>query len=226
MVFTMKRCNECNIEIIEDISVCPLCQHGLENISVESKRRMYPLVEFDNQKFMLLIRIFIFISIILAGGLFTINIATYNGVWWSLICGGVIAYFWITVRYSIQNNTNYAAKILVQTIGGMGLCLLSDIVTGYQGWSINYVIPAIILVAYLAIVILMIVNFMNWQSYILFQIALVVFSMILMGLYLLHIITNPILSYVTAGITLIIFIGTIVFGDKKAKTELIRRFHI
>jgi predicted neutral ceramidase superfamily lipid hydrolase len=108
----------------------------------------------------------------------------------------------------------------------MGLCLLIDIVNGYQGWSINYVIPAIILVAYLAIMILMIVNFMNWQSYILFQFTLVIFSMILMGLYLLHIITKPILSYVTVGITLVIFIGTIVFGDKKAKTELIRRFHI
>jgi len=222
----MKRCNKCNIELVEDISVCPLCQHGLETISQEKKRKMYPKIEFDNQKFILLIRIFIFISIILALGLITINIATYSDGWWSFICVGAIVYFWITVRYSIQYNTNYAAKILVQTIGGMGLCLLIDIVNGYQGWSINYVIPAIILVAYLAIMILMIVNFMNWQSYILFQFTLVIFSMILMGLYLLHIITKPILSYVTVGITLVIFIGTIVFGDKKAKTELIRRFHI
>lgn len=222
----MKRCNKCNIEIIEDVSVCPLCQHGLEQIDSETKRMMYPRIEFNKQKFILLIRIFIFISIILAAGLITINIATYNGGWWSLICVGAIIYFWVTVRYSIQNNTNRAAKILVQTIGGMGLCLLIDIVTGYSGWSINYVIPAIILVAYVAIVILMIVNFMNWQSYILFQLTLVIFSMILMGLHFLNIITKPVLSFVTVGITLVIFVGTIVFGDKKAKTELIRRFHI
>jgi hypothetical protein len=222
----MKRCNNCKVEIVEDISICPLCQHGLENMSQENKREMYPRIEFDNYKFILLIRLFIFISIILACGLITINIATYSGAWWSLICVGAIVYFWITVRYSIQNNTNYAAKILVQTIAGMGLGLLIDIVIGYQGWSINYLIPAIILVAYFAIVILMIVNFMNWQSYILFQITLVVFSIILMGLYLLKIITKPLLSFVTVGITLVIFIGTIVFGDKEAKTELIRRFHI
>lgn len=222
----MKKCKKCNVEIAENISVCPLCQHGLENVSQEIKREMYPKIEFDNRKFKLLIRLFIFISIILAVGLITINIATFSGDWWSLICVGAITYFWITVRYSIQNNTNYAAKILVQTVGGMALCLLIDVVNGYQGWSINYVIPAIILVAYLAIMILMMVNFMNWQSYLLFQITLVIFSMILMGLNFLNIITKPILSYVTAGITLVIFIGTIVFGDKKAKTELIRRFHI
>lgn len=222
----MKRCNNCKIEIVEDISVCPLCQHGLEHISQENEPEMYPRIEFDNHKFILLTRLVIFISIILAFALITINVATYSGVWWSLICVGAIVYFWITVRYSIQNNTNYAAKILVQTIAGMGLCLLIDIVCGYQGWSINYVIPAIILGAYLAIVILMIVNFMNWQSYILFQITLVIFSIILMALYLLDIITKPMLSFVTVGITLVIFIGTIVFGDKKAKTELIRRFHI
>jgi hypothetical protein len=222
----MKKCNNCNVEIIEDISVCPLCQHGLENISETKHRDMYPKVEFDNHKFVLLIRLFIFLSIILVLGLVTINAVTYNGIWWSWICVGVIAYFWMTVRYSIQNNTNYAAKILVQTIGGMALCLLIDMVIGYEGWSINYVIPAIILVAYSAIVVLMIVNFMNWQSYILFQITLVVFSLILMGLNFLNIVTEPILSYVTAGISLFILIGTIVFGDKKAKTELIRRFHI
>lgn len=226
MVFTMKRCNKCDVEIIEDISVCPLCRHGLETISDTKHRKMYPQIEFNNQKFVLLLRIFNFVSIILVFGLVTINAATYNGLWWSLICVGAIAYFWITVSYSIQNNTNYAAKILVQTIGGMGLSLLIDLVMGYQGWSINYVIPAIILVAYFAILILMIVNFMNWQSYILFQFALVIFSIILMGLHFLNIITRPILSYATAAITLIIFIGTIVFGDKKAKTELIRRFHI
>jgi hypothetical protein len=222
----MKRCNNCNIEIVEEISVCPLCQHGLETVSLEKKRGMYPRIEFDNHKFIILLRLFIFISILLGVGLIIINVAIYRGEWWSAICVGAIAYFWITVRYSIQNNTNYAAKILVQTIAGMGLGLLIDIVNGYQGWSINYVIPAVILVAYLAIVILMIVNFMNWQSYILFQITLVIFSIILMGLHLLNIITKPILSYVTLGITLVIFIGTIVFGDKKAKTELIRRFHI
>ncbi len=226
MVFTMKRCNDCNIGIVEEISVCPLCQHGLENVSSEKKRKMYPEIEFDKHKFIMILRLFIFMSIIVAVGLITINIAIYSGEWWSAICVGAIAYFWITIRYSIQNNTNYAAKILVQTIGGMGLCLLIDIVNGYQGWSINYVIPAIILVAYLAIVILMIVNFMNWQSYLLFQITLVIFSIILMGLYLLNIITKPILSYVTLGITLVILVGTIIFGDKKAKTELIRRFHI
>ncbi|WP_143452740.1 DUF6320 domain-containing protein [Konateibacter massiliensis] len=222
----MKRCNECKVEIIEDTSVCPLCQHGLETISEEKQRKIYPAVEFDNQKFKLLIRIFVFISIILGAGLLTVNIVTYHGVWWSLICHGAIIYFWITVRYSIQNNTNYAAKILVQTIGGMALCFLIDMVVGYQGWSINYAIPTIILAAYLGIVMLMIVNFMSWQSYILFQITLVIFSMILLGLNFLNIITHPVLSYVTAGITLVIFIGTIVFGDKKAKTELIRRFHI
>jgi hypothetical protein len=222
----MKRCNKCNIEIVEDVGVCPLCQHGLEQVTADSKIPMYPKIEFDKQKFILLIRVFMFISIILAAGLIVINIATYNGLWWSLICVGAIVYFWITVRYSIQNNTNRAAKILVQTIAGMGLCLLIDIVTGYHGWSINYVIPAIILVAYFAIVVLMIVNFMSWQSYLLFQITLVLFSVILVGLYFLNIITEPVVSFVTVGITLVIFVGTIVFGDKKAKTELIRRFHI
>lgn len=222
----MKKCNKCNVLINENIKICPLCQGGLEEVSNEIKPPMYPKVEFDVQKFKLLIKVCLFISIVLTVGLITINIATYDGTWWALICVGAVTYFWILVRYSIQNNANYASKILVQTISAMGLCLLIDWVIGYSGWSVNYAIPSMVLIAYGAIIILMIVNFMNWQSYLLFQITLVVFSFILLVLHFMHIVTHPIATYVTLGITLITFIGTIVFGDKKAKTELIRRFHI
>lgn len=222
----MMKCNTCGVYIKGDAMVCPLCQHGLEEVRKEKSEPVYPEVTFDVHKYQVILRVFLFISIVLEGVLIWINVATYSGVWWALICGAAISYFWLTIKFCIQNNTNYAAKILVQTIAAMLFTVFVDRVVGYSGWSVNYALPSIVLVAYLAVLILMVVNFMNWQSFILYQIVLMIISVVLLILYLFRVITQPILTYVAALTTGIIFLATIVFGDKKAKNELKRRFHL
>lgn len=225
MVFIMKQCEKCKIEILDNTAICPLCKSGLKEVN-DKYTPMYPEIESNKQKFAFIFRLCIFFEILLEILLVIININTYNGLWWSLICAGVICYGWLTVHYLIQKNINYGAKILVQSIGAMAFVLLVDWVLGYSGWSVNYVIPCIVLAAYAAIIALMVVNFMNWQSYILFQIELIILGVILVLLHFFDIVTKPTMSYVTLGISVVIFIGTIVFGDKKAKTELKRRFHV
>ncbi len=136
-----------------------------------------------------------------------------------------IIYFGVTVTYSIMNNANLASKILVQTIGAGILVVVIDNVTGYIGWSVNYAVPAMILFANLAIVLLMIVNPMNWQSYFMYQIAITIFSFIPLILFWVKLIDRPFLAILTSGISILILIGTIVFGDRSVKNELIRRFN-
>ncbi|GAA0766997.1 hypothetical protein GCM10008908_05490 [Clostridium subterminale] len=193
-------------------------------MNVESTR-MYPNVEYDIGKYKKIKRIFLFILTVVSVVLGFINYITYSGVIWSLIAVVGIIYFAVTVTYSIMNNANLASKILVQTIGAGILVIVIDNVTGYIGWSVNYAIPAMILFANLAIVLLMIVNPMNWQSYFMYQIAITIFSFIPLILFWVKLIDRPFLAILTSGISILILIGTIVFGDRSVKNELIRRFN-
>lgn len=59
---------------------------------------------------------------------------------------------------------------MIETLGMQALLLVTDHVLGYQGWSVNYAIPSTILFADIAIVFLILVNRMNWQSYFMYQI--------------------------------------------------------
>ncbi|WP_343210544.1 DUF6320 domain-containing protein [Anaerolentibacter hominis] len=222
----MKRCNHCHVLILDNTNVCPLCRNALEGMEGKEGYRSYPVIQENPHQYPFVIRIFLFLSIVQACVLVGVNYLTYSAVWWSLIPVGATLYFWITLYYSIQNNTNSAAKILVQTLCAQLLALLIDFSLGYTGWSVNYAIPSIFIVANLAMLVLMIVNFMNWQSYILFQIEYVVFSLIPIVLHLVGIITKPLLSFIGAGMSVLILLGTIVFGDRKAKEELKRRFHV
>ncbi len=222
----MKRCRRCQVNILDETHTCPLCRRVLEYDEMnEESTRMYPNVEFDIGKYNKIKRIFLFILTVVSVVLGFINYITYSGVIWSLIAVVGIIYFGVTVNYSIMNNANLASKILVQTIGAGILVVVVDNVTGYIGWSVNYAVPAMILFANLAIVLLMIVNPMNWQSYFMYQIAITIFSFIPLILFWVKLIDRPFLAILTSGISILILIGTIVFGDRSVKNELIRRFN-
>ncbi len=222
----MKRCRRCQVNILDETHTCPLCRRVLEYDEMnEESTRMYPNVEFDIGKYNKIKRIFLFILTVVSVVLGFINYITYSGVIWSLIAVVGIIYFGVTVTYSIMNNANLASKILVQTIGAGILVVVIDNVTGYIGWSVNYAVPAMILFANLSIVLLMIVNPMNWQSYFMYQIAITIFSFIPLILFWVKLIDRPFLAILTSGISILILIGTIVFGDRSVKNELIRRFN-
>ena len=165
-------------------------------------------------------------SLVLGLVLVLLNIASYQGVPWSLAGMGAIAYFLFTMRFSVHHNANPALKIMAQTLGAQVFCLLADWATGYSGWSVNYVVPALLLLANGMNLILMAVNYMSWQSYLLFQIEYVVLGLLPLTMWLLGVITSPFLT-VTALLSSLVLLGaSFLRGDKKAKAELKRRFHV
>ncbi|MFR5116620.1 MAG: DUF6320 domain-containing protein [Eubacterium sp.] len=46
--------------------------------------------------------------------------------------------------------------------------------TGFSGWSVNYVLPSAFILIDVTVIILMIVNSRNWQSYIPMQLLIIV----------------------------------------------------
>ena len=101
-----------------------------------------------------------------------------------------------------------------------------DHVTGYTGWSVNFGIPSTLLFADLAVVFLIIVNRLNWQSYFMYQIAITIFSFIPVILWAAGLVTRPLMTLVTVVVTVLILFVTIKWGDRSVKTELKRRFHL
>ena len=72
----MAKCKNCNIEILDETVSCPLCQSILEQ--TEDVENMYPDVRLIMRKFTLTARIFLFVSIVLEGLLFTYNLVTFD----------------------------------------------------------------------------------------------------------------------------------------------------
>lgn len=96
--------------------------------------------------------------------------------------------------------------------------------TGFRGWSVNYAIPSLILFDVIAIVFLILINRLNWQSYFMYQIAITIFSFIPLILWR-PAGYQPMMSVITVILSVSVLLITIILGDRSVKKELKRRFY-
>lgn len=194
-------------------------------IRQEDNRGSYPEISYNVDKWKKVTNVFYAVMLTLAACLGVINWLTYSGFLWSGIAIAGILYAVVSLRYSIMRNANLGARILIETIGAQALLIVIDHVLGYQGWSVDFAVPSTILFADLAIVFLILVNRLNWQSYFMYQLAVTVFSFIPILLWALGVLNRPVMAVITVIVSVMILTVTILLGDRSVKNELIRRFH-
>ncbi len=242
----MSKCRRCNIEILDSSLSCPLCSGVLEIenenniITTEdiksddaddnefvSRSLMYPDISPAIKRINFIIKLTIFCSIIAEGILILINYVTTPNIKWSAICGIGLLYACFSLVYSFKHNKSHRKKIMVQATLIMPAIILVDYALGYTGWSVDFAIPGVIATLDIAILILMIINTSDWQSYIMSQVYIMLICIILTIFMFCDKFFNYKLFMIIADLlTLLLLAGTLVFGDRLATTELKRRFHV
>lgn len=186
----------------------------------------YPDVKGASRKYRLLENIILFVSIVGQIVMTTVDYMTDREINWSIIVLLVVIYANVTLRLAIVGRNGYIFKIVSTFVFTVLFLEGIDLLTGASGWALTFVFPSAILAMVLATIILMIVNIRNWQSYMMMQLFLVLMSVIAMILAAVKVIWFPYLAMGAMGASLFLFLGTLIIGDKRARTELKRRFHI
>ena len=186
----------------------------------------YPDVKGASRKYRLLENIILFVSIVGQIVMTTVDYMTDREINWSFIVLLVVIYANVTLRLAIVGRNGYIFKIVSTFVFTVLFLEGVDLLTGASGWALTFVFPSAILAMVIATIILMIVNIRNWQSYMMMQLFLVLMSVIAMILVAVRVIWFPYLAMGAMGASLFLFLGTLIIGDKRARTELKRRFHI
>ena len=222
----MSFCKHCNIEIEDDAEVCPLCGVALEH--PHDAENMYPDIVKITKKISVAARIYVTFAIMAI--LISIGLNYYDyqstGVLWCLIVVGGLVWTYLLLKIVVEYEYGYSVKTYTMVFASFLYLLLIDAVFGFPRWSMNYAYPAMILVVDVAALVLMIVNFRNWQSYIPWQIFMLGLAILGVILSRFHVITRPRMSWITLGITGFFFIATVIIGGGRALAELKRRFHL
>ena len=223
----MSRCLHCGVKIVDQTDVCPLCKCVVEAEGEAAAAERYPDIRLKGRKLELIGRIILFLDIVIGSLAVLINYMRKGDVWWSGIVVGGLGYTLLILFFFIQNqHAGYRSKALTGVACGAAYMVLIDYVFGFTHWSLNYAIPLALITVDAMIVAMMFVNIRNWQSYLLFQIFMILCSGLCVLLSLFGIIEKPLMSYVAFGLSIVMFLAAFIIGGRRARNELKRRFHV
>jgi hypothetical protein len=221
----MGKCRNCNLEILDDTDKCPLCRCVLEADETAGEA-MYPNARVAVKRFRFVGNLILFLSILAESICIGISTWTASGYWWSLVTGLVLIYINTAVRLALIGSSGYRFKVVSLVISALIVLFGIDYLTGFNGWSLNYVLPSGILLLDVCILVIMAVNFRNWQSYMILQLLMILISVVPVVLLAVEIVDVPYPAVAAMAVSVFIFLGTLIIGDDRARTELKRRFHI
>ncbi len=219
----MKYCEQCKVYIRGNCDYCPLCQHEL---SGQSDERMFPVIAMPYRHNMFFIKLLILITA--AAGIisFGINIILPAGGWWSaFVILGIIC-FWISFSLAIKKRSNIAKAITYQTVVVSLLSVFWDAITGWHGWSLDYILPILCVMTMASMAIIVKVTNIPVGDYILCMIADSIFGIAPIIFYLCNLLNVVIPSVICFCASLVSLTAIILFEGKSIKNEIVRKFHI
>lgn len=219
----MGKCYHCNVEILDEADSCPLCRCVLEPSG--PLEDMYPNARVRMRRLLLISRIYLFCAFLVQAILVGVNVVTDSEIWWSVITGLGLLYVYMILRYAVIGTSGHKSKILVLVLIALFLAVAIDFVTGYRGWSLDFVIPSGIILTDLLILLCMIVNRRNWQSYIMWQLFMILCSFVPAAFHITGLERYAHLAWLPLAVSAALFLGTMLIGDRRAHAELKRRFH-
>ncbi len=233
----MAKCKACGVEIIDAAGTCPLCHHALQKDMSKDKKhktgekemaelsKSYPNIPQTVKKLDFLFRLFTLLCVFAGILCVFMNIVITPQSRWSGIVVISLVYVLFMLRL-FAADTGYLKRIFYGFFGAVIVILGVDAFTGFAGWSLDFAVPSAILAVDLALILLMLINRRNWQSYIQFQLLMAIVSTVSLFLIRFGIIHFPWLSYIAFLASVLAFIASVIMGGSTSREELSRRFHI
>lgn len=148
------------------------------------------------------------------------------GIWWAgyVTAGVFCTWLLIMVGYRKRKNPlkNGMWQLVIVTVGS----LLWDLFTGWQGWSVDFVIPLAILVNMLSMVIISAAGKMEVSEYLFYLVQAGVCGLLPFILLMAGVASVPYPSVICSGVSLLFLIGLVIFKWKDFVREVQKKFRV
>lgn len=219
----MKECKKCKVFIRGTNKTCPLCQGKLDG---EDDEQVFPVIDTVYKKYKLFFKLLILVTVSIGIISSAINLMLpKTGIWALFVILGIVC-FWLSMTIAFRNRNNIPKNILHQVIVISLMSLFWDYITGWNGWSLDYVFPITCIVAILSIEVLSLVLKMDNQNYKIYMITNVLLGLGPFVLYLCGVLSVSIPSLICTAVSIIFFAIAVLFYSKDIKRELSKWFHL
>ena len=221
----MLYCKNCKIRFLGTYKRCPLCQGDLTGEADETGN-VFPSIPPHTETNHALMVWLSFGSVATAAVCIAVNLILPSGGWWFWFVVGGIGSFWVSLMLVLKKRKNIPKTILWQVGTLSVLAYFWDRCTGFQGWSLNYVLPILCTCAMVAMSVIAKIRKLNIQNYILYLIIDCVFGLLSFALLVIGKITVIVPSAICFASTIIFLAALLFFEGKALSAEIQRRFHL
>ncbi|MBH1940082.1 hypothetical protein I5677_04125 [Mobilitalea sibirica] len=221
----MQTCEYCKITTKGENSICPLCG-GILKGQGDLEDEVFPHIPTIYQEFNIFIRVLILISIVAIAVSFSINAIFTKDSRWSLLVAAAILCMWVSLFFIIRKKNNIPKTIVWQVVLISVLSVLWDRSMGWHGWSIDYVIPSMCVIAMIVMAIggkLLKIGARDMIVYLLVDVVFGFIPAIFILLGVLNVLYPSIICVAASAISLS---ALILFQGDNIRTELNKRMHI
>ncbi|MGN1346616.1 MAG: DUF6320 domain-containing protein [Eubacteriales bacterium] len=223
----MQRCTSCGVNLTGKRRACPLCGQKLDPDVAEESYDVFPKVSVKfTYDFIFKISTFVGILAILVINIINYVFIPHLAIYVPLSLGVVGA--WIIINVGVIQRKNVAKNIMYEAVLSMLLCILWDKLTGWRGWSIDFVLPvtsASLAVFYFVMGIADRRRPTTYATY--FTISMLGIGATLVLLYLdMFQGISRYFAVISAGVGLSLLVAQIIFRGKSFFSELYRWLHM
>ena len=217
------KCEKCNVELDIISNKCPLC-----NSVVSDKKNIegsYPILKpvVSNKLYK---KVLFFIACIISIVVIILNIALTPTIRWSFFVVLQIFLSYYIFSKILSGRIKVIKILLILNLLVCGLSMFWDYYTGFHGWSINYVIPALCISYGIFMIILRFVSYYAFRensSFIYLNICLEFVPVLLV--YLGYANLN-VLVYWSLLFGVINLLLLLIFDGSSFKDDIVKKLHI
>lgn len=221
----MKRCEKCKVQVAGERKNCPLCQGPLSGES-DGSREVFPKIPTIYKQYSLFFRILILVSIIAAVISVTINFMIPESGWWSVFVVAGIGCMWLSLAFSVRKRRNIPKNMLYQVVILSLVSALWDWLTGWHGWSVDYVVPIVCVAAMIAMAIVAQVMHLDISDLMIYFCIGALFGIVPLVFYFTGSLTVIYPSLICVAGSIISLAALMVFQGRAMRAELRRRLHL
>lgn len=221
----MQYCDNCKVHLKGNQRVCPLCG-GIVPDGDGNSEEEFPIIPTIYQEFNILIRTMVLISICAVVISFAVNVIFTKQSRWSLLVAAGVLCMWISLFIIIRKKNNIPKTIVWQVAVIGVLSVLWDRSMGWRGWSIDYVLPSVCVVAMIVMAISAKILKIGVRDLIIYFLVDAIFGFIPIIFLLfggLHVLYPSVICVAASAISLS---ALIIFEGENIKAELNKRMHI
>lgn len=220
----MQYCNHCQVQIKGDQEKCPLCQNILLD-SGNMEDEITPIIP-PSYEGHLAIKIMVFISILAIVSSFAIyQLLPSKTNWPIFVLFGVLS-MWISLSVVIHKRHNIPKTIIWQITVVSMLSIFWDYKIGWRGWSLDYVLPIICVLAMLIMYITAKIMKLGVRDYIIYFLLDCIFGFVPIIFLLLGWVHVVYPSIICTAVSIIFISAIVIFQGDSIRVELNRRMHI